>query len=114
MGKKIKVNWTKVRELSNKTNKNSEDFKQVRQRMINIISSLEDCWQGNDTQKFISTTTAFLDELRNEEEYLIELANYYGTASRMYNGGIEDGVTRIRHLRREIDEDITIPVEGIL
>lgn len=116
MGKKIKVNWTKVRNLGDKTAKNAEEFEQIRQRMVNSISSIQNCWQGLDANNFISNATNFLESLKVDSEYLSELSSFFGSASRMYNGGVEDGVNRIRNLRREIEEEqnpvpITTPIE---
>lgn len=105
MGRRIKVNWTQVRNLGDRTAKNAEEFEQIRQRMVNSISNIQNCWQGIDANNFITNATNFLDSLKVDGEYLSELSSFFGSASRMYNGGVEDGVTRIRNLRREIEEE---------
>ena len=109
MSKIIKVNWEELNRLSSRTSANAEEFEQIRQRMIQIMSSLQSCWQGGDSTKFINKAITYLEKIKVDSQYLMELGDFYNKSSRKYNGGVEEGLTKVRQVRNEIEQEQKIP-----
>lgn len=98
MGKKIMVNWQKLNNLGNNTANYAEEFEKIRSNMESIIGSINSCWQGLDAENYITTTTNYLESLKQDTAYLYEISNYFKKSATVYNGGVNNGLSRVKSL----------------
>lgn len=102
MGKKLSVNWTELRNLGDRTKDNAEEFEQIRTKMLEIILSIQDCWQGVDSSNFIASAGNYVEKLKTETLSLLEWSEFFYKSAIGYNGAVEDGLNKVRSLREEI------------
>lgn len=100
MGKRIKVNWKDLYELSLNTNKNAEEFENIRGRIQAIVNSLNTDWQGIDHDNYVVSASKYLEALKKDTDYLYELSDYFNKSALKYNGGVEEGLTRVRNMEK--------------
>ena len=110
---KIKINWNKLRNLSNKTEENLTIFEDSRKKFQEIINSIEEWWKGIDANKFIVETSEYLEDLKNDTEYLYKWVMLFKRSANRYNSGIEDGLNKVRNVEKEyiLPQTIEIPEE---
>lgn len=99
--KKVDVNWKEVSELGERTHKNSEEISVVLEKIIEIIESIPEGWQGADSENYITSTKNYFERLKEDRNYLEKWSNTFKRSSKRYNGGVEDGLTRIRKVNEE-------------
>ena len=107
----VKVNWTKLRKMSENTLKNSEEFKKARDSFQEIISSLGECWEGIDADNFINNCTEFLNLLEKDVIYFEALGGYFKAGSDTYNKVVDDNYDKMNRLTQEIaasEEDFNL------
>jgi len=100
MGRKIIVNWKQLNDLGINTAKNAEEFENIRSSIQSIMTSIENCWQGADSQEFIKQTTNYLETLKEDTAYLYEVSEYFNRSSKRYNNGVDSGLTSVRNLEQ--------------
>lgn len=96
MGKRIMVNWQKLDNLGNNTAKYAEEFEKIRGNIESIVGTINTCWQGIDAEKYIETTTNYLESLKQDTVYLYEISNYFKRSSMRYNSGVNNGISRLK------------------
>lgn len=99
--RKIDVNWDDVSELGKKTAGYVEIFEESRKKMQEIVLSLNECWQGVDADGFRTNMYNYLESLKEDTRYLQEWEVFFKKSSARYNGGIEDGLNRVKNLEEE-------------
>ena len=103
MGRRINVNWAQLQKLSSETRENSEEFEQIRLKMLEVILSIDECWKGPDAQNFIRKAVGYVNGLKKETNKLTEWSEYFNKSAMKYNGGVEDGIRSVRDFSREFD-----------
>ena len=102
MGKKIVVNWQKLNNLGNNTAKYAEEFEQIRNNLINITSTINSCWQGIDAENYKITTKAYFESLKEDRNYLEQWSNVFKNSAIKYNGGVEEGLTKVKQTNQTV------------
>lgn len=102
----LKINWNELRELGKKTHNTSILFEEGRSKYLEIIQSLNECWEGQDSVNFINNATNYLNILEDDSRYLSELAKYYNISAGTYNESIDAHSEKIKRNRelREAEE----------
>lgn len=103
MGHKIDANWNKLNNLAQKTTINIDQLETIRKKMQEITLSLHECWQGTDSNHFITNMSAYLEELKKDTQYLIKWAQLFQKSSLRYHGGVEDGLSKVRQVEEIIN-----------
>lgn len=101
----LKVDWSKVKKLSNNTRDNLIEFEEARMNYQSIIKSLDECWIGKDKDSFFNNCDAFLEELKNDSIYLENLYVYFGKSSDKYMGVVEDYNKKIESINNKIEKE---------
>jgi len=99
--KRVDVNWKEVNELGERTHKNSEEIAVILDKMIEIVDSLPECWQGADSENYITSTKNYFERLKEDKNYLERWSDTFKRSSKRYNGGVEDGLAKIRKVNEE-------------
>lgn len=101
MASKINVNWKEVVDLSQRTDENVTEFENARKKLQEITTSLNECWQGSDADNFRTNMNNYLESLKADTEYLLKWEALFKRSAARYNGGVEDGLNRVKRLEEE-------------
>ena len=115
MGKKIMVNWQKLHNLGNNTEKYAEEFEKIRNNLETTIQSISTCWQGIEANEYIQNTTNYLESLKQDTKYLYEISNYFTRSALRYNNGVDNGISNVKNLEKNYiieEENFLTNMEG--
>ena len=111
--RKIGVNWYEVSELSKRTLNNSEEFEAARKKYQETLLSINENWEGPLAEKFIVDSYNFLEQLKNQSNYLSDMGNVFKKSSRKYSGVVEEHEERIKRMNQlYLDEQYKINNDG--
>lgn len=102
MSKKININWNELKKLGERTSENVLQFENSRKKLQDVTMSLNECWTGQDADNFRLTMCSYLNSLQEDTVYMADLIRFFDKSSRKYNGGVNDGVSRVRSFNNEI------------
>lgn len=111
---KIDVNWRELNDLSERTKINAEEFATEINKLIEITESLSDCWQGIDAENYKITSKAYYEKLKEDKNYLEQWSNLFKTSALKYNGGVEDGLTKVKQVNQTILDPNVLKDGGII
>lgn len=104
MSKSIKMNCDDVQNLSNKTLDNYSKFEESRNKIIELINSLPDCWEGVDANAFEKNFGNYVSLLKNDTDYFEYLAGYFKSASKTIDSTIDDHHEKFKRMDNEAKE----------
>lgn len=102
MGKVVKVNWVRLKAISNSTIKDADDFENARKKFQEIILSIPECWEGVDSNNFITNCNNFLEELKNDSVYLRMLGEYFDKSSQAYGNTVSKHSEKMKKINTEL------------
>lgn len=105
MGKIIKVNWTKLREMGKITDELALEIEDARTKYQNIINSLNECWEGIDATNFTTNCNNFLNEFKNDTLYFEMLGQYFGKGAKSYNSVEETHSQRVKKINSMLEQE---------
>ena len=64
--------------------------------MLEIISSIDECWNGIDATNFINNSKEYLDNLERDLKKVEEWSKYFNKSALKYSDGVSEGLKQIR------------------
>src|SRR5574344_3632 len=101
----LKVNWRDLNELGKKTINTSVLFEEGRKNYLDIIKSLDECWGGIDAYNFINNATNYLEYLKADSDYMMELGKFYSSGAKSYNEVIDENSENIKRKTELFEQD---------
>ncbi len=77
MSKNLKVNWIEINKLGDKLSSCSEELESVREEMLNLVNDVKSGWTGEDSAKYITNFSNYLEGIKKETTYLNEWSLYF-------------------------------------
>ncbi len=114
MGRTIDINWAELKNMGNKTADNYTELEKSRQKILEIILSINECWKGKDSTVFINNAGNYMKLLGNETEKLNEWSNYFNKSSNRYKGGVEEGLKKVRDIKMELQVEPRDKFNGVI
>ena len=85
----MNFDWDNVKNLSKNTKDNYSKFEESRKKIIEIIDSLPECWEGLDASSFITSVKNYMEVLKSDTEYFDYLGDYFDKVSSNIGGVVE-------------------------
>lgn len=102
MERKIDVNWVELKKIGDNTNDYYVELEEIRNRISEIISSIEECWSGIDAKNFIDNSKGYLNTLDRKLKKMEEWSKYFNRSSLKYSAGVQEGERRIKNVENEL------------
>lgn len=103
--RRLYVDWKELNALGETTENNVLVFEKSRLIFENEIETLIECWTGNDSAIYQSQVLKYLEELKNDVDYLYDWSIYFQKKAHRYEGTEEDGLQRMRNLVDQLESD---------
>ena len=103
--RRLFVDWVKIEKMGNTTEANVLKFETARLIFENEIETLIECYTGNDSAVYQKEVLEYLEELKNDVDYLYEWSTYFKKKARSYNGTEEDSLQRVRNIVSQLESD---------
>ena len=101
----LKVDYDEVNKLSNRTKTYKDEFETIRQKFLELVGNLDECWQGGDSNIYRLKFELFLNYLSNETDSLRDWEEFFGRASRMYGNTEEEWTSKIDSVEKQIADN---------
>ena len=105
MANTLKVDWAEVSSLGKNTLINSTDFENARQKFLDLVYSLPECWQGDDADEFLANASSFLTALKKDTLYFEALGKYYDHSSNTYNKVVDEAAERVNRMNMQLEDE---------
>ena len=97
MSKSLKVNWIEINKLGDKLSSCSEELESSRKEMLNLVNNVKSGWTGEDSNKFITNFSNYLEGMKTETNYLNEWSLYFKESSNLYGGNFEECLKKVEN-----------------
>jgi len=105
MANTLKVDWAEVSNLGKNTLINSTEFENARQKFLDLVNSLSECWQGIDADEFTANASSFLTSLKKDTLYFEALSKYYDHSSKAYNKVVDEAAEKVNHMNLQLEDE---------
>jgi len=95
MSKNLKVNWIEINKLGDKLSTCSEELESSRKEMLILVNDIKSGWTGDDSNKFVTNFSNYLDGIKEEINYLNEWSIYFKESTNLYGGNFEECLKKI-------------------
>lgn len=92
----LKISFSGLNNLGNKTLEAHDMFEEGRSKYLEIIKSLNECWQGYDSEEFVRNASNYLNSLKNDSVYIENMGNFMCNSSKKYNRVVSDNTERMK------------------
>ncbi len=104
--KPLKVNWTSLKQMSKNSVKNSTEFKEARDNYLDIINSLDECWEGKDASAFKNNCSNYLASLEKDILYFDVIGQYFDKSADAFSNTIDRNVERVNKVNDLLENDV--------
>ena len=102
---KIKINCIEIEKISNSTINDAKELEISRNKMKEIISSLDECWSGIDSESYIDNCSQFLEDLKNDSIYFEKVGEYLKNGIDRYKMVAENNYKSIHSINEQLEVD---------
>ena len=96
MGRVVRVDWVDLAKVDEEFLNQAVEFKTINEELQKQFESLQNCWNGIDSNNFIANSKNVNSALTKEVKHLADWCEYIKKSSGKYNRVVDEGLASLK------------------